>query len=447
MGSEWHEFSLSEVVELVIDNRGRNPKSYSDEGVPVIDNYLIKSDGEPKLEEVKRYIDEDTYGSFIRKYNQPGDVLLTLVGNGYGYVAISPQQRTIIIQNTIGLRCNEKFDNTFLYYLLKGNREYLMNLDRGAAQPSIKVGDVLDLVFEYPTLNEQKEIGFQLKQLDNKIQLNRQINQTLEQMAQALFKSWFVDFDPVIDNALAAGNSIPEELQARAQRRQQQLAKPDHQPLPDDVRQLFPSEFEETEALGWVPKGWESLTFEKICSSKQGKYIPKGDISEIYSSDFPYPVWGGNGIRGYAASMIYPEPLVVLTCRGSNCGLVEKTQGAAWVSNISFACRPKIGSANFLFVLFNNIDFNDCISGSAQPQITYTALKSKSINFPMSYEAVEFFSQIVDGYYSVASKNNDVSASLEKLRDTLLPKLISGELRLPDSMLDSETNPPETAYE
>ena len=76
-------------------------------------------------------------------------------------------------------------------------------------------------------------------------------------MAQALFKSWFVDFDPVIDNALEAGNTIPDELQDRAERRKQQLAKPDHQPLPDDIRQLFPSEFELTDELGWVPMGWE----------------------------------------------------------------------------------------------------------------------------------------------------------------------------------------------
>ncbi len=148
MGSEWKEYLLGEIVELVIDNRGRNPKSYSESGIPVIDNHLITSEGEPDLNKVKRYLDEEIYSSFIRKYNQKGDVLITLVGNGYGKVAVSPNTKCIIIQNTIGLRCKAGFDNSYLYYLLRHNRVSLTNLNRGAAQPSIKVGDILNLKFK-----------------------------------------------------------------------------------------------------------------------------------------------------------------------------------------------------------------------------------------------------------------------------------------------------------
>ncbi|HCN7883636.1 TPA: restriction endonuclease subunit S, partial [Escherichia coli] len=87
------------------------------------------------------------------------------------------------------------------------------------------------------------------------IAINTGINQTLEQMSQTLFKSWFVDFDPVVDNALDAGNPIPEALQSRAELRQKVRNSTDFKPLPAEIRSLFPSEFEETE-LGWVPKGW-----------------------------------------------------------------------------------------------------------------------------------------------------------------------------------------------
>ena len=106
-------------------------------------------------------------------------------------------------------------------------------------------------------LNFLNNLIYHLQTLDKKITLNRQINQTLEQMAQTLFKSWFVDFDPVIDNALDAGNEIPELLQTRAELRQKIRASQDFQPLPADIRALFPAEFEESE-LGWVPKGWVS---------------------------------------------------------------------------------------------------------------------------------------------------------------------------------------------
>ena len=197
MRSEWYTKKLNSVVDYVVDNRGRNPKQYTDYGIPVIDNYLITSEGKVDLSNVKRFIDDNTYNSFLRKYIEENDVLMTLVGNGYGKVAITPKEKCTIIQNTIGIRCNEDNSNIFLYYLLSNNRESFMNLNRGAAQPSIKVGDVLGVQFEFPPLPTQQKIAHILSTLDDKIELNRKMNQTLEAMAQALFKSWFVDFDPV----------------------------------------------------------------------------------------------------------------------------------------------------------------------------------------------------------------------------------------------------------
>ncbi len=101
-----------------------------------------------------------------------------------------------------------------------------------------------------------KKIADIIGNLDDRIEFNKKINQTLEQMAQTLFKSWFVDFDPVIDNALEAGNPIPASLQERAELRQKLRKSADFKPLPTEIRILFPTEFEETE-LGWGPKGWK----------------------------------------------------------------------------------------------------------------------------------------------------------------------------------------------
>ncbi|HGB3510403.1 TPA: restriction endonuclease subunit S, partial [Salmonella enterica subsp. enterica serovar Wangata] len=102
-----------------------------------------------------------------------------------------------------------------------------------------------------------------LLDITNKIEICSRINQSLEQMSQTLFKSWFVDFDPVIDNALNAGNPIPEALQSRAELRQKVRNSADFKPLPADISALFPAEFEETE-LGWVPKGWDVVKTEDI---------------------------------------------------------------------------------------------------------------------------------------------------------------------------------------
>nr|MDA3872408.1 restriction endonuclease subunit S [Kiritimatiellia bacterium] len=330
--SEWTENSIGEILEHIADNRGKNPQSYCEMGVPVIDNYLITSDWRIDLTKTKRCIDAETYDSFIRKHIKEDDVLVTLVGNGYGSVAITPKEKCVIIQNTIGFRCNSDNDNKFLYYLLKGNRESLMNLNIGAAQPSIKVGNLLDLSFEFPSLPEQKAIANILGSLDDKIELNRKMNETLEGMAQALFKSWFVDFDPVIDNILVKNlkeyysknssqeypsppplpegeeltdakslspwerlgegilyNGIPEEFRDRAEVRLSALranaelgmlnVEIHNSSLSTHHSSLFPSAFRESEELGWIPEGWEARPLTKIFDINPSVKLSKGTVA------------------------------------------------------------------------------------------------------------------------------------------------------------------------
>ncbi|VDA19586.1 hypothetical protein BANRA_03550 [Escherichia coli] len=108
-------------------------------------------------------------------------------------------------------------------------------------------------------------------------------------MSQTLFKSWFVDFDPVIDNALDAGNPIPEALQSRAELRQKVRNCADFKPLPAEIRSLFPSEFEETE-LGWVPKGWSFTALKTLVKSYAVKHqlkVTKIIMAKIFFYKIP----------------------------------------------------------------------------------------------------------------------------------------------------------------
>ncbi len=104
-------------------------------------------------------------------------------------------------------------------------------------------------------------------------------------MSQTLFKSWFVDFDPVIDNALDAGNPIPEALQSRAELRQKVRNCADFKPLPAEIRSLFPSEFEETE-LGWVPKGWSFTALKKTLVKSYAVKHQLKVTKNYYGEDF-----------------------------------------------------------------------------------------------------------------------------------------------------------------
>ncbi|HCD7202499.1 TPA: restriction endonuclease subunit S, partial [Escherichia coli] len=142
----------------------------------------------------------------------------------------------------------------FVYYLLKSIDFSQFNV--GSGVPTLNRNHLSGVLVADTSYSYEKEVSNVIGILDDKINLNKKINQTLEQMSQTLFKSWFVDFDPVIDNALDAGNPIPEALQSRAELRQKVRNSADFKPLPAEIRSLFPSEFEETE-LGWVPKGWK----------------------------------------------------------------------------------------------------------------------------------------------------------------------------------------------
>ena len=436
MVNDWRYLQLKDVIDLVADNRGRNPESYSNEGIPVIDNYLIISEGYVNLNEVKRCVDESTYESFIRKHIQENDVLITLVGNGYGQVALTPSEKCVIIQNTIGLRCNSDNDNIFLYYLLKNNRKALMNLNIGAAQPSIKVGNLTSLEFQFPPLSEQKAIAHILGSLDDKIELNRQMNETLEAMAQALFKSWFVDFDPVIDNALAAGNAIPDEFSERAEQRKA-IEKKDN----SDIQALFPDEFEFTEEMGWIPKGWTVSNVGTEFDVTMGQSPPGSTYNELEEGIYFFQGSTDFGFR-YPTPRIYcTEPKRLANKRDTLVSVrapVGDTNLAAvdcCIGRGLAALRHKSGSASFTYYAMLQLKENfkiyegeGTVFGSINQKDFKNLIQLKSPEILIS--EFEINAGALDSKIELNSLN---IIALAKLRDTLLPKLMSGELRIPDA--------------
>ncbi|HHL2929540.1 restriction endonuclease subunit S [Citrobacter freundii] len=459
MVSNWTLTRLADVIEQVIDNRGRNPENYTEVGIPVIDNVLIKSQGVIDLSMARRFINQNTYDNFLRKYLEPDDVLLTLVGNGYGQVAITPNDTCAIIQNTIGLRCKEGFSNKYLYYLLKFNLGTLRNLDRGAAQPSIKVGDILDLEFYFPDFSNQTSISKILYILDKKINLNNQINQTLEKISQALFKSWFVDFDPVIDNALDAGSPIPEALQSRAELRQKVRNSADFTPLSADIRALFPAEFEETE-LGWVPKGWQTKSMHDLVESvsitfplsKTDKviFLNTGDIEK---GSFLHQNYSKTeGLPGQAKKSIKKGDILFSEIRPENkrYAFIHFESDDYVVSTKLMVLRAK-NEINpllpyFIITLEDNTKKLQRIAelrSGTFPQITFKELEFISFIMPNNDKIMDLFinSYLAPAYNKII-ETKKANINLINLRDTLLPKLISGELSLEDlPNLANQTEP------
>ena len=168
---DWEQRKLGEIVTETVDNRGKNPPYYCKSGIPVIDNFMIKNNGYPDLNNATRYIDKYLYNNFIRTYNEMNDVLITLVGNGIGNIALFPNAKSVIIQNTIGLRFSEP--KKFKYYLLLSKNNTIIKLDRGMAQPNIRQDELKDIEVLLPKSKEQKKIATVFFKLDNLITLHQ----------------------------------------------------------------------------------------------------------------------------------------------------------------------------------------------------------------------------------------------------------------------------------
>jgi type I restriction enzyme S subunit len=470
MGSEWPVVVLSEVSkEITVGFVGSMTKEYVENGVPFLRSKNILAH-QISWDDMK-YVSAEFHKKLKKSALHSGDVAIVRTGKP-GTTCVIPSTlksancSDLVIVRPDTKRLNPYFLSYFMNSVTAGQQ--INSHVVGAVQQHFNVGSAKKIQICLPSINEQEQIVCTLRTLDNKIQLNRQTNQTLEQMAQALFKSWFVDFDPVIDNALAAGKPIPEELQARAQRRQQQLAKPDHQPLPDEVRQLFPSEFEETDALGWVPKGWRveqlvnkisilnGFAFKSKDYTESGTFVLrtknfKCGMTQKLHDDVYLPDNFLSTHESYL-SKPYDYHLVMVGNSLGNRGIIFPQQLPALRNQNMWCFRTKdenvVSQVYVKFILDSIVTKSlGLASGSAREFFRKGDFGEQFICFADQGIQSAFKKTCADYIKKQGIMVSQIT-KLENLRDTLLPKLISGELRLPESMLESETNPPAaTAYE
>lgn len=309
-----------------------------------------------------------------------------------------------------------------------------MNSD--SAVPGLNRDNAHSIKIKIPKLQSDREkIAEFLSTFDQKITLNTQTNQTLEQIAQAIFKHWFIDFAPVHAkaNALARGETIEQaELAAMACLSGKTAEKittlktedPTAYHQLQQTAQAFPSEFVESE-MGLVPKGWEVKPINEICSIVYGKGLPK---NQLKSSG--YPVYGANGVIGYYDQYLYKTRQVLIGCRGT-VGQVYVSQPYSYITSNSLIIEDTKTILNlyFLELYLKNLDLSVFASGSVQPQITIQNLSRLKIFIP-NKEILDLFSSLVEPMYQLTYKNDDEKKTLSEIRDFLLPKLLNGEIEL-----------------
>lgn len=339
------------------------------------------------------------------------------------------------------------------YYLRSTKfRQSMLAFSTMSTRASLNNEMIGRLEISYPPEEEQIEIARVLKNLDDKITLNRQINQTLEQMAQALFKSWFVDFDPVVDNALDAGFfeqdlEFSDELLRRAEFRKAARESSDFKPLSNDIRQQFPAAFEECVEPslgleGWIPKGWQAgelgdvllLRNERIKPSSETKRIPYVPIECIGTKE-PLLSKSKSGEEANSSLILFKEgdilfgamrPYFHKVCIAPFNGVTRST-----VFTLTAKDSESLYFSFFQAYQGSTVEYATLhCEGSTIPYAKWKgSLDRKPIVLPTK-EVQHLFHQRVKSFIEWGNSSNEQSQSLLKVRDTLLPKLISGELRL-----------------
>ncbi|HBC6745468.1 TPA: restriction endonuclease subunit S, partial [Escherichia coli] len=360
-----------------------------------------------------------------------GDIVLTTrgtVGNVAYYDNNNPYKHIRINSGMIIIRADNKLWNPkFLYFILKSEllKEQIINLISGSAVPQLPARDIRKFILPVINRSLQNKITNIILDINDKVNLNIEINQTLEKMSQTLFKSWFVDFDPVIDNALDAGNPIPEALQARAELRQKVRNSTDFKPLPAEIRSLFPSEFEETE-LGWVPGGWETNRLENILELAYGKALKK---TERIEGD--YPVYGSGGVDGSHNEFLVKGPGIIVGRKGTVGSLYWENKDFYPIDTVFYVKPKKYFSLVYCYQLLKTLGLENMNTDAAVPGLNRNNAYRLDVITPTQTIIAQYTNIVQTFRYKMDSNNNEID-NLTNLRDTLLPKLISGELSLED---------------
>ena len=406
-------------MAAIIDYRGKTPRKTSS-GIPLITAKVVKGG---RIKTPTEFIAIEDYDFWMRRgIPRLGDVLITTEAP-LGEVAQLCQQRVALAQRLILLRGkSEVLDNRFLKFLMQSApvQHQLHARATGTTVLGIKQKELRQIGLALPPLPEQHAIAHILGTLDDKIELNRRMNETLEAMARALFKSWFVDFDPV--RAKIAGRDTG---------------------LPQVLADLFPDRLVDSE-LGEIPEGWEVKSLDEIAVFQNGlalqKHRPQQNEERLPVVKIAQLRSGQAGSREWASANIKPECIIndgdiVFSWSGSLMVTIWCGGQAALNQHLFKVTSTQFPKWFCLYCTESHLpDFRRIASGKAT---TMGHIKRHHLTDAKCVVPTwQIFSSVDNTFSSLLSKTISLSLeplTLAALRDTLLPKLVSGELRVVDN--------------
>ena len=422
----WRRATIEEIAEKVaMGPFGSSIKveTFVHEGVPIISGQHLHSsrvDDGPDFNFISHeHAQRLSNANVIR-----GDIILTHRGT-IGQVAYIPEHsrfdRYVVSQSQFYIRCNKlraipEFV-TMYFKSPEGQYQLLANTSQ-VGVPSIAqpVTYLRTIEIPLPPLPEQRAIAHVLGTLDDKIELNRRMNETLEEMARALFKSWFVDFDPV--RAKVALASPPsDESDWTVERARAYLDRMD-----DSVAELFPDRLVDSE-LGEIPEGWDVKAVGELIELAYGKALKADD-----RKPGAIPVYGSNGQVGWHDERIVAGPGIVVGRKG-NPGIVTWVHSDFFPIDTTFYVVPKNSNhwLTFLFFALAAQDLPSVSADSAVPGLNRN-LAYMNLQVVPDRTVVEEFDNYVESIFTRRHDLEEESRQLSAQRDVLLPRLMTGWL-------------------
>lgn len=455
MNSKWEDTSLQDVTTIIGDGLHGTP-IYNDEGDFFFINGNNLSKGRISLHEKTRKCDEQEYLKY--KKDLTDRTILISINGTLGNIALYRGEKVFLGKSACYLNIKNNINKIFIRYVLENNsfQLYLQSQATGSTIKNASLKLIRSYRFKLPLLKVQQKIAKILGDLDDKIEINNQINETLEAMAQAIFKSWFVDFDPVRAKAeaKAAGKDDTGILRAAmaviASKSEQALAQM-AQDSPDEYKKLeatakaFPDAFVESE-LGLIPEGWEVKPLSYFGNIVCGKTPSKKEAS-YYGSDIPFikipdmhgevfitqtgeylSIEGGNSQPKKAV----PPNSIIVSCIAT-VGLVAITTHPSHTNQQINSIVPKKDFyTKYLFfdLRSKNQYLHDLASGGSATLNLNTGNFSKIESMSPSEKLLMIFDNNVEYLFERILLNKKENKTLTELRDSLLPKLLSGEIEV-----------------
>lgn len=299
----------------------------------------------------------------------------------------------------------------FAYYLLQTLN--LAGYNSGSAQPSLNRNFIYSIRIQVPPRWEQDQVAQLLHSLDNRIALLREANATLDAIAQALFKSWFIDFDPV--------------------RAKQQGVEPVG--MGEATAALFPNSFEES-AHGLIPKAWRHVSLREVVAIFDSRRIPLSGQDRA-TRQGPFPYYGAAALMDHVDGYLFDGVHLLTGEDGSVADesgrpITQYVWGKFWVNNHAHVLQGKGAvCTEHVMLALRQTNIQPFITGAVQAKLSQANMWRIGFLMP-SAQIAEAFAQAIEPLYARYRQNADQAQTLASLRDTLLPRLISGQLRLPE---------------